>query len=90
MLYAEEGRHVYGGSSSPDGKYVLFTLSVEDLGKVDNSKTTMAVIRRDDAPMLGRGSGSLQKSYPDAKQGQPINLGPGWEPHWTYTDVTIR
>ena len=53
MLYAEAGRHIYGGAASPDGRYLLFTRSVEDLGKVDHAKTTMAIIRYADTPMLG-------------------------------------
>src|SRR4030095_12931608 len=34
LLYAEEGRHIYGACASPDAKYLLFTRSVEDLGTV--------------------------------------------------------
>ena len=68
MLYAEEGRHIYGGCPSPDGRYVLFTRSVEDLGQVDISRTTMAVIRWSDAPMVGDGEETLRKRFPDARQ----------------------
>jgi len=28
LVYAEDGRHVYGGHVSPDGKYLLFTGNV--------------------------------------------------------------
>ena len=37
LIYAETGRHIYGGMVSPDARYVLFTKSQKDLGKVDNS-----------------------------------------------------
>ena len=37
----------------PDGKYLLFTKSREDLGKVDNSFTSMALMRLEDAPIIG-------------------------------------
>ena len=77
-LYAEPDRHIYGACASPDAKYLLFTRSVEDLGKVDNSNTTMAVIRWSER--------SEQESSPP---GIPVrlDLGQGWEPHWTRADV---
>jgi Tol biopolymer transport system component len=84
LLYAEDGRHIYGGCISPDGRYVLFTRSEEDLGKVDNSQTTMAIIRREDAHKVGRDSVSLRAQYPDAQSGPLLDLSWGWEPHWTY------
>jgi Tol biopolymer transport system component len=86
-LYAEEGRHIYGACSSPDGKYLLFTRSVEDLGRVDNSRTTMAIIRWADTPMLGDESAALRQRLPGGSRGPRLDLGPGWEPHWTYADV---
>jgi Tol biopolymer transport system component len=87
MLYAEDGRHIYGGCVSPDGAYVLFTRSKEDLGKVDNSQTTMAIVRWKDTPMVGGGSESLRADYPDARSGPLLDLSWGWEPHWTYNQV---
>jgi Tol biopolymer transport system component len=87
LLYAEEGRHIYGGCVSPDGEYVLFTRSEEDLGKVDNSRTTMAIIRWRDTPMVGGNSDSLRKKYPDARRGPVLELSWGWEPHWTYREI---
>ncbi len=87
MLYGEIGRHAYGGFISPDGKYALFTRSQEDLGKVDNSQTTMALIRLADAPVIGGKSEVLRKQYPDARDGPMLDLGQGWEPHWTLSEV---
>ncbi|HEV8544493.1 MAG TPA: hypothetical protein VGR78_19055 [Verrucomicrobiae bacterium] len=87
MLYAEAGRHIYGACASPDAKYVLFTRSVEDLGAVGKSQTTMAVIRWADTPMLGDQSKDLRQRFPDAKRCRRIDLGPGWEPHWTYNEA---
>ncbi len=86
-LYAEAGRHIYGACSSPDAKYVLFTRSVEDLGRVDNSRTTMAVMRWSDAPLIGDQDTALRQRFPEAKTGPRLDLGPGWEPHWTLADV---
>ena len=89
VLYAEESRHLYGGCASPDGRYVLFTRSVEDLGKVDNSQTTMAIIRRSDTPMIGGESPALRARLPQARTGPRLDLGRGWEPHWTFADVIL-
>ena len=87
MLYAEEGRHIYGGCVSPDGRYILFTRSEADLGKVDNSQTSIAIIRWADTPMVGMYSESLRKKYPEARSSPLLKLSWGWEPHWTYTDI---
>lgn len=87
MLYAEEGRHIYGACAAPDGKYLLFTRSVEDLGAVGKSQTTMAVVRWADTPMLGDESAALRKQFPNAKPARWLDLGPGWEPHWTYSEA---
>jgi len=32
FVYGEDGRHIYGGHVSPDGKYVLFTGNMEEDG----------------------------------------------------------
>jgi len=89
LLYAQNARHIYGGCVSPDGKYILFTRSQEDLGKVDNSQTAMAIIRWEDTPMVGGDSESLRAEYPDARSGPLLDLSWGWEPHWTYSDVIL-
>ena len=86
-LYAETVRHIYGACASPDGRYVLFTRSVEDLGQVDHTGTTMAIIRWADTPMLGDENASLAKRLPGAHHGPRLDLGQGWEPHWTYADL---
>jgi Tol biopolymer transport system component len=83
LLYAEEGRHIYGACPSPDGRYLVFTRSVEDLGKVDHAGTTMAIIRRSDTPMRGDAGETVRKRIPHAPLGPRLDLGPGWEPHWT-------
>ena len=87
LLYAEENRHMYGGCPSPDGRYLLFTRSEDDLGKVDNSRTALAIIRLDDTPMLGGPSPALRRQHPDATSGPRLDLSWGWEPHWTFADV---
>jgi hypothetical protein len=57
------------------------------LGKVDNSRTTIAVMRWSDAPMIGGNDEALRNRFPGAKTGPRLDLGPGWEPHWTMTEV---
>ena len=86
-LYAESGRHIYGACASPNAKYLLFTRSVEDLGAVGKSQTTMAVVRWADTPMLGDENPALRRQYPNAKPARWLDLGPGWEPHWTYSEA---
>ncbi len=83
LLYAEQGRHMYGGSVSPDGQYMLFTRSEVDLGKVDNSRTRMALLRRQDTPMVGGTDESLRREFPNARTGPMLDLSWGWEPTWT-------
>jgi dipeptidyl aminopeptidase/acylaminoacyl peptidase len=90
LLYAEEGRHIYGACPSPDAKYLIFTRSIEDLGAVGNSQTTMAVVRWADTPMLGDESAALRQQLPEAKPARRLDLGPGWEPHWTYGEASAN
>lgn len=71
LLYAESSTHIYGACSSPDGRYLLFTRSVGDLGPVDDTQTTMSIVRRSDTPMHGGDTTPR------------LDLGPGWEPDWT-------
>ncbi|MBL9135654.1 MAG: PD40 domain-containing protein [Verrucomicrobiales bacterium] len=87
MVYAETERHVYGACPSPDGKYLLFTRSVADLGAVGKSQTTLSVVRWADTPMRGDDSAELRQRFPDAKPSQRLDLGPGWEPHWTLKEL---
>jgi Tol biopolymer transport system component len=86
-LYAEQGRHLYGGCASPDGKYFLFTRSELDLGRVDNSRTRMAIIRAADTSSAGGKDDDIARSGPGARRGPILDLSWGWEPHWTYSEV---
>jgi Tol biopolymer transport system component len=88
MLFAEEGRHIYGACVSPHAEYCLFTRSADDFGNDGDVRGfTMAIMRRRDAPMIGDDSASLRKRFPEAKSGPWLDLGPGWEPHWTAAEV---
>ena len=77
LLYAEQGRHMYGGCVSPDGNYVLFTRSEVDLGKVDNSRTRMALIRRKDTPMIGGTDEIVTHGVPRRPNTVPCWTSPG-------------
>ncbi len=87
VIYAEDNRHIYGGCASPDGRYVLFTRSESDLGKVDNSHTSMAIVRIADAPVICGKSAALKQRFPKAKSGPRLDLSWGWEPHWTVKEI---
>ena len=84
MLYGEAGRHIYGGAVSPDGKYVVFTRSLTD-GNEDTAE--IGLIRLSDAPVVAGDSRALRQRHPKAKDGPVLALGPGWEPHWTRTEI---
>ena len=84
LLYGEDGRHIYGGAVSPDGKYIVFTRSLRD-GNEDTAE--IGLIRLGDAPIIAGESKALRRQYPKAKDGPALALGPGWEPHWTGGEI---
>jgi Tol biopolymer transport system component len=87
MLYAESTRHIYGACFSPDGQYLVFTRSPEDLGENDSAQTALSLIRLGDTPMVGDTNKLLLQRFPGAKPGPRLDLGPGWEPHWTLAEL---
>jgi len=80
LVYGEDGRHIYGGAVSPDGKYVVFTRSLTD-GNEDSA--VLGLMRLSDAPTIAGESEALRKLHPKTKDGPVLSLGPGWEPHWS-------
>ncbi|MBN1345804.1 MAG: PD40 domain-containing protein [Phycisphaerae bacterium] len=89
-IYAQRARHVYGGATSPDGKYVLMTISVIDGGLSEWSGAPMALMRMSDAPVVGPQSRAFREMYHDAKEGPLLPLPTGWEPHWTYAEANAE
>lgn len=83
LLYGQDGRHVYGGATSPDDTYVLFTASVADGGESEKNGAPMHVIRLADTPMITGESKDLRKLHPHTQNGPLLTLPTGWEPHWT-------
>jgi dipeptidyl aminopeptidase/acylaminoacyl peptidase len=82
LVYAEDGRHIYGGHVSPDGKYVLFTGNPQEDGDPKNDGSPMSLMRLADAPIIGSDSALLRKIHPEAKFGPVLTLPKGWELCW--------
>lgn len=87
LVYGEDGRHIYGGAVSPDGKYVLFTRSNMDGGGLEEGGAPIGLMRLQDVPSIGGESPALRKLHAKTKDGPVLNLGMGWEPHWTFAEV---
>ncbi len=88
MIYGEDGRHIYGGALSPDGRYVLFTRCPKDGGGSERDGAPGGLVRLADAPIIGGKSPALRRQHPDAHDGPVLPLPDCWEPHWTFVDVT--
>jgi len=88
LIYGELGRHIYYGCTSPDDKYAIFATPESDGGTDAN----MAIIRLADAPIVVPDDYvELRSLYPSAKSGPVLRLDqPGFEPHWTYTEVGAK
>ena len=89
LLYGEDGLHIYGGSLSPDGHYVLFTKCPEDGGGAEKTGGTICLIRMEDTPAIGGQSPDLRKLHPEAKNALLIEIDKGWEPHWTFHEIKV-
>ena len=87
LVYGEDGRHVYGGQISPDGRYVLFTGNVEENGDPGHAGAPMALMRLEDAPAIGGESRALRTLHPEAKNSPVLTLPAGWEPCWTFSEI---
>lgn len=87
LIYGEDGRHIYGGALSPDGKYVLFTRGKVDGGGSESSGAPICIMCLADAPTIGGPSEELRAVHPKTKDGAVLPFADGWEPHWTYADV---
>jgi hypothetical protein len=87
LVYGEDGRHVYGGCISPDGKYVLFAGNMEENGDPGNAGAPMGLMRLADAPIIRGPSPELRKLHPGSHAGPVLVLPKGWEPCWTEQDI---
>jgi len=84
LVYAEDGRHVYGGRVSPDGRYVLFTGNAAEDGDPAGGGAPMGLMRLADAPIVGGNSPDLLRRHPGVRRGPVLCLPQGWEPCWTF------
>ena len=87
LLFGQDGYHIYGGTLSPDGKYVLFTKCPRDGGGSEESGAPICIMRFADAPTIEGRSSDLRKVHPNTKDGPVLQLFDGWEPCWTYADI---
>jgi dipeptidyl aminopeptidase/acylaminoacyl peptidase len=87
LVFGEDGRHVYGGHASPDGKYVLFTGNMREDGDPGHAGAPMGLMRLADAPIVAGESKDLRKLHPDAKSGPYLTLPDGWAPSWTFAEI---
>jgi Tol biopolymer transport system component len=87
MLYGRDGRHIYGGATSPDMKYVLFSASKADGGESEKDGAPMHLMRMPDKPVIQGESPDLRKVHPDSIDAPVLTLPVGWEPHWTYAKI---
>jgi Tol biopolymer transport system component len=90
LVYGEDGRHVYGGQVSPDGRYVVFTGNMKEDGDPENSGAPMGLMRLADAPLIGDESQELRALYPNAGHGPVLVLPNGWEPCWTFAEIVAN
>jgi Tol biopolymer transport system component len=90
LVYAEDGRHIYGGHISPNGKYVIFTGNPQEDGDPSNSGAPMAVMRLADAPIIAGTSPEMRKLHTKANAGPVLILPAGWEPCWTAADPILN
>jgi hypothetical protein len=90
MVYAENGRHIYGGTLSPDAKYVLFSRVLLDGAGGLVSGVSMGLIRFSDKPTIAGKSKRLAELYPDAEKAVVLDLVVGWEPDWTYREIFAK
>ncbi len=88
LVHGEDGRHLYGGTFSPDGKYLLYSRVLLDGAGGLVSGTYMGLTRFRDVPTYGGKGRRLRDAFPNAKREPVLNLPAGYEPDWTYADVT--
>lgn len=86
LIYGEDGRHIYGGHISPDGRYALFTGNPQEDGDPQHGGAPMGLVRLSDTPIIGGESGELRALHPTAKSSPVLVLPTGWEPCWTFSE----
>lgn len=90
LVYAEDGRHCYGGHVSPDGRYVIFTGNVEEDGDPKKAGAPMSLMRLSDAPIIDGRSVGLGTTPPTSRPAAVLPLPAGWEPCWTAAEIAFN
>jgi hypothetical protein len=85
LIYAERGRHVYYGCTSPDDRYVIFSVPETDGG----TDAPMAIVRLADTPIVvPEDYWQVRALYPTARSGPVLRLAqPGFEPDWSSIEL---
>jgi Tol biopolymer transport system component len=86
LIYGEDGRHIYGGHVSPDGRYAIFSGNPREDGDPEHNGAPMGLLRLSDAPLIGGESVELRALHPGARTGPVLPLPDGWEPCWTFSE----
>lgn len=88
LLFAEDGYHIYGGATSPDGQYALFTKCPEDGGGSEANGAPMYLMRINDAPIIQGETPEIRAMFPNSNDGPVLDIQrTGWEPCWTYAEI---
>ena len=90
VLYAERNRNLYGGCASPDGQWLLFTRSVKDLGPPEIAEIRLTLAHREELERRGAGHEKPTIATDSPQQATLVDLGIGWEPHWTFAEIAPR
>jgi Tol biopolymer transport system component len=88
LLVAEDGRHLYGGCFSPDGRYALFTGNAAEDGDPKHAGAPMQILRLADAPIVRGACPETRALHATANAGPVLDLPSGWEPCWTSKDLS--
>ena len=88
LVYGEDGRHIYGGALSPDGRYVIFSNFPADGDWYRTPRCApMYLMRLAETPAIGGESPDLRSRHANTKDGPRLPLADGWLPNWTYADI---
>jgi len=91
LIFGEDGSHIYGGLVSPDQRYVVFAKPyVDGGGGIENRGAPIFIMRLEDAPIISGESPDLRRVHPVSNNGPVLSLPHGWEPDWTYAEITFN
>ena len=91
LVYGEYMKHVWGGCTSPNGRYAIFVVSGDKWALAGK----MAIIRLGSSP-VARGQSQLfhevlRDHFPNVKRGPVFDLAnapEGFDPQWTSADLS--